>query len=168
MSKKLKEWEDDWNEQEFRSFEKFSNSKKSKIKYNKKGSKKRSARENKLWNSILEDVSEEENSKSTYKKKEDISYNTLSSVTEQVATSIKKEHIFSENTREIKGIKIDYNGISSIEKIDSYFNGNNTFGIKFVFKGNKGYGKVIWFNQNKGERERVFIEENNYFSQIKK
>lgn len=68
----------------------------------------------------------------------------------------KTEHQFGENTHEIKGVKIDFDGVTDIQKIDNVKDGRKTYGIKFMFKGKKGLFRVIWFNSNALIRDTTF------------
>lgn len=66
---------------------------------------------------------------------------------------------FGPNTHEIKGVKIDLDGVSFIESIDNEKDGHMTYGIKFHFKGNKGLYRIIWFNRNIYDRDRTYASE---------
>lgn len=73
---------------------------------------------------------------------------------------------FGENTHEIKGIKIDFDGVQGIERIENVKDGVKTFGIKFLFKGNKGLFRTIWFNRNQYERDRVYAAEYSFWIKL--
>lgn len=69
------------------------------------------------------------------------------------------EHQFGENTHEIKGVKIDFDGVLNIEKVENERDGIMTYGIKFYFKGKKGLFRVIWFNVNSRLRDSIYNTE---------
>lgn len=75
---------------------------------------------------------------------------------------------FGENTHEIKGVKIDFDGVQAIERIENIKDGVKTFGIKFLFKGNKGLYRTIWFNRNQFERDKVYAAEYAFWLKINK
>lgn len=79
-----------------------------------------------------------------------------------------KGHVFGPNTHEIKGVKIDMDGISSIEKVENVKNGQKTYGIKFVFKGSKGFSRTIWYNINIRARDAVYNTEFAFWSTLNK
>lgn len=66
---------------------------------------------------------------------------------------------FGPNTHEIKGVKIDLDGVSFIESVDNEKDGHMTYGIKFHFKGNKGLYRIIWFNRNIYDRDCAYAAE---------
>ena len=74
-------------------------------------------------------------------------------------TPQKVEHQFGDNTHEIKGVKIDFDGVADIQKIDNVKDGRKTYGIKFLFKGKKGLFRIIWFNSNIVVRDATFETE---------
>jgi hypothetical protein len=61
---------------------------------------------------------------------------------------VHREHRFGPNTVEFKGNKIDFDGVQEIIPIQSYYLGQQTFGIKFVFTGDKGFYKTIWYGSD--------------------
>lgn len=79
----------------------------------------------------------------------------------------KAEHQFSDNTHEIKGVKIDFNGVADIQKIENLKDGATTYGIKFIFTGVKGLYRTIWFNTNFRARDSVFNAEYAYWLSLK-
>ncbi len=78
----------------------------------------------------------------------------------------KVEHQFGENTHEIKGVKIDYDGVADIQKIDNVKDGRKTYGIKFFFKGKKGLFRIIWFNSNIVVRDATFDSEYAFWKKL--
>lgn len=58
--------------------------------------------------------------------------------------------------QEIKGVQIDFQRLSDIQKVSQEHNGGMTFGIKFCFKGKKGLFRVIWFNKFERSRDASF------------
>ena len=78
----------------------------------------------------------------------------------------KREFQFGANTHEIKGVKIDFDGVQSIERIENVKDGVKTFGIKFLFKGSKGLFRTIWFNRNQYERDRVYATEYSFWLRL--
>ena len=146
------------------SFEKFSHRK---TKEHKKGHQSRSSgSEKKTWEKII--------MKQYAEDTETISglNNTLgpdwipSFKAEPVAQ--KNEHQFSNNTHEIKGVKIDFDGVADIQKIDNVKDGRKTYGIKFFFKGKKGLFRIIWFNTDLTKRETVYNTEYSFWLNINK
>ena len=83
-------------------------------------------------------------------------------------TPPKGQFQFGPNTREIKTIKIDMDGVESIEQIENIKDGRKTYGIRFNFKGNKGLFRIIWFNQNQYERDKVYATEYAFWLKLKK
>jgi hypothetical protein len=66
---------------------------------------------------------------------------------------VHHDHRFGPNTLEIKGVKIDFDGVQEIIAIQSYYNSQQTFGIKFVFTGTKGFYKTIWYGPDMKTRD---------------
>ena len=79
----------------------------------------------------------------------------------------KAEHQFGKNTHEIKGVKIDFDGVADIQKIDNVKDGRRTYGIKFLFKGKKGLFRIIWFNSDITNRDVVYNTEYSFWLNIK-
>lgn len=71
------------------------------------------------------------------------------------------------NTHTIRGNMIDFDRVAAIEKVESEYNGRQTYGIKFLFVGNRGTFRVAWFNQNVRERDNVFNNEYAFWYKIK-
>ena len=84
------------------------------------------------------------------------------------STGEKTEHVFGPNTREIKHVKIDYDGVADIQKVDNSKDGVVTYGIKFVFKGKKGLFRIIWFNSNSRMRDSVYNTEYAFWKNLNK
>lgn len=76
-------------------------------------------------------------------------------------------HQFGERTHEIKGIKIDFDGVSDIQKTENIKDGKTTFGIKFLFKGKKGLYRIVWYGTNFRARDASFNNEYAYWLSIK-
>lgn len=79
----------------------------------------------------------------------------------------QSQFTFGPNTHEIKGVKIDLDGVSNIEKIDKEHNGMKTFGIKFFFKGNKGLYRIVWFSRYLKDRETTYEREYAFWKTLK-
>ena len=75
------------------------------------------------------------------------------------ATDTPRGHTFGPNTRTIKSVQIDMDGVASMEKIENEKNGMMTYGIKFIFKGKKELFRIVWFNTNKVVRNATFETE---------
>lgn len=74
----------------------------------------------------------------------------------------------AQNTHEVRGIPINFNGVLKMEKINSVFKDKPSYGIKFYFKGKNNSFKHIWFNQRQRERDMVFQQELNFLESIQK
>lgn len=95
-------------------------------------------------------------------------YNKTSETAAGHQGQAKKPLEFGPNTHTFMGdVKIDFDRVSSVEKINSEFKGKNTFGIKFVFKGKNGTFRIIWFNQRMKERDMVFDREYAFWRSLK-
>lgn len=94
------------------------------------------------------------------------SYVKSAPITPPTNPPAKNTFQFGENTHEIKGVKIDFDGVQSIERIENIKDGIKTFGIKFNFKGNKGLYRTIWFNKNQFERDKVYAIEYNFWLKL--
>ena len=77
------------------------------------------------------------------------------------------KHEFGPNTREIKGNKIDMDGVLDIVKVENLRDGVMTYGIKFCFKGKKGLSRTIWFNINERARNITFNTEYAFWQSVK-
>lgn len=75
-------------------------------------------------------------------------------------------HQFGPNTHEIRGFKIDMDGVLAISKVQSKYNGLDSFGITFLFKGSKGLSRTIWFGRNVYERDRIYQQENSFWESL--
>lgn len=73
--------------------------------------------------------------------------------------SLSSGHQFGDNTHEIKGIKIDFDGVADIQKAENIKDGKTTFGIKFLFKGKKGLYRIIWYGTNFRARDAAYNNE---------
>ena len=85
-----------------------------------------------------------------------------------VAPPVKTEHQFGDNTHEIKGVKIDFDGVDDIQKVNNVKNNVTTFGIKFFFKGKKGLYRIIWYNTNERGRDATYNKEYAFWLSLKK
>lgn len=84
-------------------------------------------------------------------------------------TSEKKPFEFGPNTHVfMNDVKIDFDRVFNMEKIDSEFKGKQTYGIKFIFKGKNANSRVIWYNQRMKERDMVFDREYQFWLTVKK
>lgn len=141
------------------SFEKFSHRK---TKGHKKGHQSRSSNsEKRTWEMIIERTNEETESVPEVHLK-------FNSSPVPTFTPQKVEHQFGENTHEIKGVKIDLDGVADIQKVDNIKDGRKTYGIKFLFKGKKGLFRVIWFNTDLVKRETIYNTEYSFWLNINK
>ena len=77
------------------------------------------------------------------------------------------KHEFGPNTREIKGNKIDMDGVLDIVKVENLRDGVMTYGIKFCFKGKKGLSRTVWFNINERARNITFDTEYAFWQSVK-
>ncbi len=143
------------DEYEGSSFEKFTHRK---SKGHKKGHQSRSGNSQQhRWDQILSEVEDD----TVYESVPNISIpNTI--------TLIKTEHQFGSNTHDIKGVKIDFDGVADIQKIDNVKNNITTYGIKFFFKGKKGLYRIIWYNTNMRARDAAFNAEYGFWLTINK
>lgn len=152
-----KHYEEDY---EGESFEKFSHRK---GKGHKKGHQSRSANsERKRWATILENEDLDQ-APITFPKPNKV---VAPSVPEPHKTPA--EHQFGDNTHEIKGIKIDFDGVADIQKIDNVKDGRKTYGIKFLFKGKKGLFRIIWFNSDLLGRDTAYNAEYAFWLKVRK
>lgn len=150
----MKYYDDDY---EGRSFEKFTHRKSKK---HKKGHQSRSSNSEKYqWAQIVENEDSME-----IKSLPISSTPQVISVTPFSATSGRQ---FGENTHEIKGVKIDFDGVSDIQKTENIKDGKTTFGIKFLFKGKKGLYRIVWYGTNFRARDASFNNEYAYWLSIK-
>ena len=139
------------------SFEKFTHRK---PKNHKKGHQSRSSNsEKKTWELIIEKTNEEAEPVPEIHLK-------FNSAIIPTFTPQKVEHQFGENTHEIKGVKIDFDGVADIQKIDNVKDGRKTYGIKFFFKGKKGLFRIIWFNSNIVVRDATFDSEYAFWKRL--
>lgn len=79
----------------------------------------------------------------------------------------KREFQFGPNTREIRGVKIDMDGVVSIEKVDSTYNDKPAYGIKFLFSGKKGLSRIVWFGPNQRGRNVSYEEETRFWGSLR-
>ena len=119
-----------------------------------------------LWDEYLENSEEEDFGKEIMKdiKKEE------KKVTEkkEVKKEEKKKSFDGPNSRMVKGVQINYDGVISLTRIENLYNGKKTFGIKYNFKSkDNGAFKVIWFSQNEFERDQVYAQEMKFWMSIK-
>ena len=151
----MKYYDDDYDG---RSFEKFTHRKSKK---HKKGHQSRSANSEKYqWAQIIEN----ENSM-------EIEVLPVSSAPQGISVTLPPAtsgHQFGENTHEIKGVKIDFDGVADITKVENKQNNITTYGIKFLFKGKKGLYRVIWYNTNLRARDASFNIEYAFWLSINK
>lgn len=78
----------------------------------------------------------------------------------------KPTFTFGPNTHEIKSIKIDFDRVVGMERVQGEFKGNETFGIVFRFKGSAGSSRTIWFGRNIYERDAVFVSESRFWASL--
>lgn len=145
-------YDDDY---ESSSFEKFTHRK---SKSHKKGHQSRGMNSEKVrWQKIMEEDNEE-------------LVETVMSVptTPTVTEPTRNPHQFGNNTHEIKGVKIDFDGVADIQKIENIKDNATTYGIKFLFKGKKGLYRIIWFNTNMRARDAAYNTEYGFWLTINK
>lgn len=95
-------------------------------------------------------------------------FTTLAEITpKEEQKSPKTPLVLGVNTHEIRNVKIDFDRVDDILKINSEHNGHMTYGIKFLFSGNKGLNRVIWFNQNQKDRDTCYNTEYKFWLTIK-
>ena len=73
---------------------------------------------------------------------------------------------FGPNTHEIKTIKIDFDRVVAMDRVQGEFKGNETFGIVFRFRGNSGSSRTIWFGRNLYERDAIFNAESRFWKSL--
>ena len=146
------------DEYEGSSFEKFTHRKNKK---SGKGHQSHSNRENK-WDYVMANEyvpPEPREPKKTYNTPFIPTTPAKVTVTPTDITRTQTEHQFGVNTHEIKGVKIDFDGVLGIEKVENVKDGITTYGIKFLFKGKKGLFRIIWFNTNLRGRDAAYNTE---------
>ena len=79
----------------------------------------------------------------------------------------KGPFVYGPNTHEIKSVKIDFDRVIGMERVQGEFKGNETFGIVFRFKGSAGSSRTIWFGRNVYERDAVFTAEGRFWANLK-
>lgn len=149
-----KYYDDDY---EGENFEKFTHRKE---KSHRKGHQSRSANsEKRKWGEMVENdyIPPMPTPKPAFSNNPHYSTNRVESPA--AAPSQPVEHQFGPNTHEIKGVKIDFDGVAGIEKVENTKDGQMTYGIKFLFKGRKGLYRTIWFNVNMRARDSVYNTE---------
>lgn len=143
-------------------FEKFTHRKN---KGHKKGHQSRSANsERKTWEMIIEKSDEDLEMSS---ESHTIFKPTVVPTSTPEPSFSRVEHQFGDNTHEVKGVKIDFDGVADIQKIDNIKDGRRTYGIKFLFKGKKGLFRIVWFNSNISNRDVVYNTEYSFWLNIK-
>lgn len=73
---------------------------------------------------------------------------------------------FGPNTREIQGVKIDYDRVIDIRKVENMKDQTMTYGIKYFFTGDKGLYRIIWFNIKIKVRDSVFATEYKFWKNL--
>lgn len=81
--------------------------------------------------------------------------------------NIQKPLQFGPNTRSVNGINIDYDRVANMEKIESFFKGRQTYGIKYSFR-KAGSQCFVWFNANKKSRDDAYITEFAFWKGLQK
>ena len=84
----------------------------------------------------------------------------------RTTTPFSAPTITGEHVRTIRGNIIDFERLAGMEKVENEYNGQQTYGIKFLFAGNQNKFRVAWFNQNMRERDAVYNREFAYWHQI--
>lgn len=74
---------------------------------------------------------------------------------------------FGPNTRSVNGINIDYDRVVNMEKIESFFKGRQTYGIKYSFR-KAGSQCFVWFNANKKSRDDAYVIEFAFWKGLQK
>ena len=64
----------------------------------------------------------------------------------------------AEFTVEIKGIKIDLSRLEDMKKVDTVYNGRNSFGIEFTFNSKRGLGRTMWYGTNRRQRDEEYAQ----------
>lgn len=91
----------------------------------------------------------------------------LPSSTAAVQERVHREFIFGPHTREVRpGIKIDYDGVADIKKVDNVYSGRQTYGVTFFFKGAKKLYRTVWFNCDKMGRDSFYETEYAYWRSV--
>lgn len=150
------------------SFEKFTNRKPKK---HKKGHQSRSGNsEKRRWSELeaMDEVYTGDRFDYDITKPNIITSTTTTQKPKPTETPARTEHQFGENTHEIKGVKIDFDGVADIQKVENAKDGVTTYGIKFLFKGKKGLYRIIWYNTNFRARDTVYNTEYAFWLTIRK
>ena len=80
----------------------------------------------------------------------------------------KKKSFDGPNTHLIRGVQINYDNVISIARVENMYNGNKTFGIKFIFKSkDNGAFRIIWFGQDETQRNELFAQETKFWASLK-
>ena len=80
----------------------------------------------------------------------------------------KKKSFDGPNTHLIRGVQINYDNVISIARVENMYNGNKTFGIKFIFKSkDNGAFRIIWFGQDENQRNELFAQETKFWASLK-
>lgn len=140
------------------SFEKFTHRK---SKSHKKGHQSRSANHQQRWDQVINDMEVEDNPTETFPGSGGVH------IVPQFIPP-KSEYKYGSNTREIKGVKIDFDGVADIQKIENIQNNVTTYGIKFIFKGKKGLYRIVWFNTNMRGRDAAYNSEYGFWLTLNK
>lgn len=146
-----------YDDYEGSSFEKFTHRK---PKNRKKGHQSRSKNSEKYqWARLVDNTEDDIN---------EITIPVSTPTTTLTTTPPKTEHQFGEHTHEIKGVKIDFDGVADIQKVDNIRDNVVTYGIKFLFKGKKGLYRIIWYNTNMRARDAAYNTEYGFWLTINK
>lgn len=118
-----------------------------------KGHQSRFGKRDDFWNSVTDDSEDFENF---------IPYNF-----EKKSQPVPKKDIApNQYIKDIKGNQIDFARLADIQKVDNTYNGQMTYGIKFVFKGKKGFFKTIWYNRNVNLRDEEYNSYTAYWQEV--
>ena len=93
-------------------------------------------------------------------------YTAQAPVSQNAQVQPKPAFTFGPNTHEIKTIKIDFDRVIGMERVQGEFKGNETFGIVFRFRGSAGSSRTIWFGRNVYERDAVFTAEGRFWASL--
>lgn len=73
---------------------------------------------------------------------------------------------FGPHTQSVNGTPIDFDRLTKISKVDSFYNGTTTYGIRFDFKGSKGLYRTVWFNRNQQLRDDTFASNYSFWDTL--
>ena len=161
-SNRFDDYDDYSGYDDYSSFTKIKSHKKSKHKGHQS---KRGTSEGEIWSKMIDDTDSSYTYATEMPQKPVFQPRTAPKAPETIKQST--EHVFGPNTHEIKNVKIDYDGVVAIEKVENTLpTGVRTYGIKFTFKGIKKPYRIVWFNKNVSERDVTYMKEYSFWTKL--